>query len=123
MFSNLPLFPPSASSVSQEMDLLYLFLIAVSAFFTILIAALVIVFAIKFRRKHDDEVGHPIHGSLSLELFWTIIPLLLTMVMFAWGAELYFKVARPPQNAMEFYVVGKQWMWKIQHPDGVREIN
>src|ERR1017187_736623 len=123
MLSNLPLFPPSASSVSQEVDLLYLFLIAVSAFFTVLIAAMVVGFAVKYRRRHADEVGVPIHGSLALELLWTIIPLLLTLVMFVWGAELFFKIARPPANAMDIYVVGKQWMWKVQHPDGVREIN
>jgi cytochrome c oxidase subunit 2 len=109
--------------VSTEVDLLYLFLVAVSAFFAVLIAALIVVFSVKFARKHPDEVGHDIHGSLVLELTWTIIPLALTMVMFVWGAELFYKVARPPQNAMEVYVVGKQWMWKAQHPEGVREIN
>ena len=123
MWSNLPLWPASASSVSTEVDLLYLFLVAVSAFFAVLIAALIVVFSVKFARKHPDEVGHDIHGSLVLELTWTIIPLALTMVMFVWGAELFYKVARPPQNAMEVYVVGKQWMWKVQHPEGVREIN
>jgi cytochrome c oxidase subunit 2 len=123
MFSNLPFWPPSASSVSQEVDMLYLFLISVTVFFTVLVAALVVVFALKYKRKHPDEVGHPIHGSITLELLWTFIPLGLTLVMFAWGAQLYFHIARPPRDAMEMYVVGKQWMWKIQHPEGVREIN
>jgi cytochrome c oxidase subunit 2 len=123
MLQNLPIFAPSASSISQEMDLLYFFLVAVSAFFALLVAALVVFFALKFKRKHPDEVGHPIHGSLVLELTWTIIPLLLTLVMFAWGAKIYFFVARPPADAMQIDVVGKQWMWKIHHPEGVREIN
>jgi cytochrome c oxidase subunit 2 len=103
--------------------MLYLFLISVTVFFTVLVAALVVVFALKYKRKHPDEVGHPIHGSITLELLWTFIPLGLTLVMFAWGAQLYFHIARPPRDAMEMYVVGKQWMWKIQHPEGVREIN
>jgi cytochrome c oxidase subunit 2 len=123
MWSNLPLFPVSASSVSNEMDMLYFFLLAVSAFFSVLIAALIVVFAIRFRQRRKGEVGEEIHGSLVLELTWTLIPLGLTMVMFIWGAQLFFTVARPPQNAMEITVVGKQWMWKVQHPDGVREIN
>jgi cytochrome c oxidase subunit 2 len=119
----IPFFPPNASSVATEFDLLYLFLTGVSAFFVVLVAALVVVFTVKYRRRQPDDVGADIHGSLVLELTWTIIPLILSMVMFGWGAELFFKMARPPQDSMELYVVGKQWMWKVQHPEGVREIN
>jgi len=118
-----PLFPPSASSVSGEMDLLYLFIIAICAFFTVLVAALIVFFTLHYRRRHADDVGADIHGSLSLELAWTFIPFVLSMVMFAWGASLFFRLASPPANAMDVFVVGKQWMWKIQHPEGVREIN
>jgi cytochrome c oxidase subunit II len=109
--------------VAVEMDLLYLFIAAVCAFFTVLVTALVVVFTIKFRRRHPDEVGEDIHGSLALELTWTFIPFVLAMVMFAWGAKVFFDLARPPADAMDMYVVGKQWMWKVQHPNGVREIN
>jgi len=123
MSTPFPLFPTSASSVSGEVDLLYLFIVAVCAFFTVLVAALVVYFALRYRRRHPDEVGADIHGSLSLELAWTFIPFVLSMVMFGWGATLFFKLATPPANAMEIFVVGKQWMWKIQHPEGVREIN
>ena len=115
--------PPSASSVAAEMDLLYLFITAVSAFFVVVVAALVVIFAVKYRRRHADEVGADIHGSLALELTWTFIPFVLSMVMFVWGADLFFRLSRPPADAMEIFVVGKQWMWKVQHPDGMREIN
>ena len=77
MSSSFPLFPPNASSVATEMDLLYLFIVAVCAFFTVLVTVLVVVFTIKYRRRHPAEVGHDIHGSLALELTWTIIPLIL----------------------------------------------
>jgi cytochrome c oxidase subunit 2 len=123
MSSTFPLFPPNASSVATEMDLLYLFIVAVCAFFTVLVSALVVVFAIKYRRRHPDEVGHDIHGSLALEIVWTLIPLVLALVMFGWGADLFYRLAKPPRDAMEIFVVGKQWMWKVQHPEGVREIN
>lgn len=123
MSSSFPLFPPSASTVAVEMDLLYLFIVAVCTFFTVLVTALILVFTLKFKRRNPDDVGAPIHGSLILELTWTIIPFLISMVMFAWGADLFFRMARPPRNAMEITVVGKQWMWKVQHPDGTREIN
>jgi cytochrome c oxidase subunit 2 len=118
-----PLFPPNASSVATEVDLLYVFLVAVSAFFTVLVATLVVVFAVKYRRRHPDEVGADIHGSLALELTWTFIPFILAMAMFFWGADLAFRLARPPVDSMDIFVIGKQWMWKVQHPDGTREIN
>ena len=123
MSSPFPFFPVGASSVSGEMDMLYLFIVAVCAFFTVLVAALVVYFTLRYKRRHASEVGADIHGSLTLELAWTFIPFVLSMVMFGWGAKLFFDLATPPANAMEIFIVGKQWMWKVQHPEGVREIN
>ena len=123
MSSSLSLFPPGASSVSTEMDLLYAFLVAVSAFFTVIVVVMMGYFMVKYRRRHPDEVGADIHGSLVLELTWTIIPFILSMIMFGWGASLFFRLSRPPSDSMEITVVGKQWMWKVQHAEGVREIN
>jgi cytochrome c oxidase subunit II len=123
MFTNFPFFPEQASAQAAQVDGIYFFMLAVTAFFSLLIAGLVVLFAIKYRRRHDEEVGVAIHGSLVLELLWTIIPFCITMVMFAWGAKVFFDIYRPPAGAMEVYVVGKQWMWKAQHMDGVREIN
>jgi cytochrome c oxidase subunit 2 len=111
-----PLFPPNASTVATEVDLLYFFIVAVCAFFAVLVTALIIAFTIKFKRTHEDAVGADIHGSLALELGWTFIPFVLAMVMFGWGASLFFRLATPPANAMDVFVVGKQWMWKVQHP-------
>jgi cytochrome c oxidase subunit II len=123
MFTNFPLFPPQASAQAGQVDAIYFFMVAVTAFFSILIAGLIVLFAIKYRRRHRDEVGHAIHGSLALELLWTVIPFFIVMVMFVWGAKVFFDLYRPPAGAMEIYVVGKQWMWKVQHMDGQREIN
>ena len=123
MFTNLPFFPQQASAQAAQVDAIYFFMVAVTAFFSLLIAALVVVFAVKYRRKSDDEIGVAIHGSLALELLWTFIPLGIAMVMFAWGAKVFFDLYRPPAGAMEIFIVGKQWMWKAQHADGQREIN
>jgi cytochrome c oxidase subunit 2 len=123
MFTNLPFFPQQASAQAGQVDAIYFFMVAVTAFFSLLIATLVVVFAIKYRRRDDDEIGVAIHGSLALELLWTFIPLGIAMVMFAWGAKVFFDLYRPPVGAMEIFIVGKQWMWKAQHADGVREIN
>jgi cytochrome c oxidase subunit 2 len=123
MFTNLPFFPQQASAQAAQVDAVYFFMVAVTAFFSLLIGVLVVVFAFKYRRRHDDEIGAAIHGSLALELLWSIIPLGIVMVMFVWGAKVFFDLYRPPAGAMEIFVVGKQWMWKVQHADGQREIN
>ncbi len=121
-WSALPLFPPQASSVAHQVDTLYFFLVATAAVFAIGIFLTLAVFAVKYRRsKHP--VAEQIEGSLALELTWTFIPLCIAMVMFVWGASLYYRQSRPPAGAIEVYGVGKQWMWKFQHMDGQREIN
>jgi len=121
--SAIPLFPPEASTMAASVDHLYFFLVAVSAFFVVLIASLVVFFSIRYRRRATDEVGRRVVPSLALELAWTIIPLCLGLVMFAWGARLYFTESRPPGETIDIYVIGKQWMWKFEHMDGRREIN
>jgi cytochrome c oxidase subunit 2 len=119
----VPLFPERASTVAGEVDLLYFFVIGVSIFFSVLIAALLIAFFIRYRRRRSDEVGGLVHGSIALEIAWSVIPLAIALFTFVWGAKVFFTLSRPPAGAAEFYVVGKQWMWKFQHPDGQREIN
>jgi len=115
--------PPQASTVASEVDALYLTLVGVSVVFSLLIALLIIRFASRYRRRSESEVGVPIHGSIPLEILWSVIPLLIALGAFAWGTKVFFRISRPPANAIEYLVVGKQWMWKIQHPDGTREIN
>jgi cytochrome c oxidase subunit 2 len=123
MFTNFPLFPHQASTQAGQVDALYFFMVAVTAFFSLLIATLIVFSAVKFRRRSPDEVGAAIHGSLALELLWTIIPLFIVLGMFGWGAKVFFDLTRAPAGAMEVFVVGKQWMWKVQHMGGQREIN
>lgn len=123
MASNFALFPERASTVAGEVDALYLFLVAVSAFFAVAIAILVVAFAVKYRRRSEADRPQAIHGSMALEIAWTVIPFGLAMIMFVWGAKVYVTLAVPPPNAMEVFVVGKQWMWKLQHLEGKREIN
>jgi cytochrome c oxidase subunit II len=118
------LFPEQASTHAPRVDLLYFFLLGVALFFTVLIAALIVYFSIKYRRGNarvdrTPSVGHP----LSMEIAWMIIPLVISMTIFGWGATLFFSAYRPPAGAMEVRVVAKQWMWKFQHASGRREIN
>jgi cytochrome c oxidase subunit 2 len=118
----IPFAPPTASAEAERVHLFFVFLCTVSALATLLVAALIIVFAIRYRRRGDGPPTPRIEGSTRLELLWSIIPFLIFCVMFVWGADIYFDTAMPPDDALQVYVVGKQWMWKFQHVDGMREI-
>jgi cytochrome c oxidase subunit 2 len=118
-----PLFPDSASALASEVDALFFFALAVTAFFSLLIGALVFYLAIRYRRRSAGEVGTASHEPMWLEITWSVIPLIILMILFVWGAKVFFEASRPPADAREYFVVGKQWMWKVQHPEGHREIN
>jgi cytochrome c oxidase subunit 2 len=120
----LSFFPVEASSLAPKTDALFAFLIIVAAFFSALICILIVVFAFRYR-KRPGRIGavSPTRTSTKLEILWTIIPLIISLSAFAWGAQLYMDYATPPLDARGVYVVGRQWMWKIQHPEGRKENN
>lgn len=122
MFENLPLFPTQASTLATKVDLFYLFMWSITAFFTLLIFALVFGFAMRYRKAAKVDRTEPV-PDMRLEVAWIVIPAGLCAVMFFWGAFLFFESTNAPKDAMDVYVIGKQWMWKIQHPEGKREIN
>jgi cytochrome c oxidase subunit II len=109
--------------MAPRVDALYFFLIGVSAFFALLIAGLILFYAVRYRRRSPDAVGARVTGGTVLEIVWSVIPLLIALVIFAWGASVFFAMTRPPDETLNVYVVGKQWMWKFQHLNGQREIN
>jgi cytochrome c oxidase subunit 2 len=116
------LFPDQASTFAWQVDALYLFLLGVSVFFSLLIFASLVYLGIKYRRRPGSRSAE-VQSSMKLEAVWTAIPAALTMVMFAWGSSLYLNESLPPAGAEEVFVVGQQWMWKVQHSNGRREIN
>lgn len=120
--THFAIFPPEASSIAPYTDALYFFLISISLFGLVTVAFLVIFFSVRYRQERSPEAVQ-IEGSTLLEATWTIVPLILFMIAFVWGALLYFRIFSPPPNAMNVYVVGKQWMWKVEHPGGQHEIN
>ena len=123
MLTRLQLFPEQASTLAPQTDALFLFLLGITAFFVVLIAGSINVFMVYYRRRDPHAIPPPIHGSLALEVVWSVIPFILVMIVFFWGARLYATIARPPDDSINIDVVGKQWMWKIQHMEGRREIN
>jgi len=109
--------------MAPRVDALFYFLVALSLFFGLLIAFLIVYFAVKYRRRPGRERGVSTEANVWLEIFWTAAPLSITMVLFFWGATIFFDQTRPPLGAIDIAVVGRQWMWKLQHPEGQREID
>lgn len=116
------LFPESASSIAHRVDALFLTLVGIAVFFSLLICTLILYYGIRYRRRAKVKRGNPALNT-SLELTWVAVPFVIMMALFAWGGAVYYDMHTPPDNAMELSVVGKQWMWKVQHPEGAAEIN
>lgn len=123
MLSGIPLFPEQASTVAPAVDNLYFFIVAVTAFFALLVVILVIYFAVKYRDDTGLKVGAPITGSIPLEIGWSLVPFFVAMAIFVWATVVFFQIVRPPDQSLEIYATGKRWMWRFQHVDGHREIN
>lgn len=123
MWQGFQIRPDQGSTIAIGVDHLYYFLTAIDLFFTAVIFITILYFAVRYRRKSEDEEATQIGSNIPLEILWTAIPLGLTVIVFLWGTALFIRNARPPEAATEIFVVGKQWMWKIQHPEGIEEIN
>ena len=121
--SPLPVFPEQASNFAGNVDALFFFVLMTTLFFAVLVTLLVIFAAFKYRRRNEKEVGDDVHGNMALEIGWTVIPLIIAILIFAWGAVLYVNYRIAPKDTLDIYVIGKQWMWKLQQPNGRKEIN
>jgi len=119
----LPIAPPQASTTAWQVDALALFMLLVSLLIAGGIFLSIVVFCVKYRRRPGNDIGQPAKRTAPLEITWTLVPMALAAVPFVWGAQIYLSEARPPADALEIYVVAKQWMWKAEHPTGQSEID
>ncbi|MBV6490468.1 MAG: cytochrome c oxidase subunit II [Fimbriimonadaceae bacterium] len=120
---NLPIAPEQASEFAKQYDLLFWATTALTVFFTTVVLIMVLGFAIRYRKGAKVNRKNAPTSHMLLEATWTVIPLVLGVMMFFWAAKLFVDARVPPKDAMDIYVIGKQWMWHIQHPNGVRENN
>jgi len=125
---NFPLHPDRASSLALHVDILLYAWLALAGVVTVAVLFLIVWFAVKYRHGSGANRALPPDAALRrrnhrIEAAWIVTPLLLFMVMFGWAAVLYYAHAAAPANATEIYVVGKQWMWKLEHVGGQREID
>ncbi len=119
----IPFLPQQASTFAKEIDTLYFVLWALTLIFSAIVGFLILFFVIRYKKGSNVSRANLVHTSHSLELAWSIIPLFLGLIIFAWGAKLYADVYKVPSNAKEVFVIGKQWMWHLQHSNGIRENN
>lgn len=117
----LPIVPEQASEFAPRYDELYWMTVALTVFFTLVVGLGIIFLAIRYRKGNKVNRHNPADTHMGLEITWSVIPLVLGLVMFFWAAALFVQQRTPPKDAMDFFVVGKQWMWHVQHPSGVRE--
>ena len=115
--------PEAASSTAGQVDALFWFLVLVTIFFLTVIFVPMGWFLYKYRRGNPADRTPLRISTWKIEVFWTSVPMFLTFVIFGWGAGLFVHLRTPPEDAQEINVVGKQWMWRLQHPEGKREIN
>lgn len=120
---NFPSFPEQASTHARHVDAIFFALIGLSGFFIVAIAAFLLYFAIKYRRGSKADRSHAVSGNIRLEIAWTLIPLLLALVFFTWGARLYVDMFRIPPGTLDIDVYAKEWQWSVKHPGGRTEIN
>ncbi|MBZ5697435.1 MAG: cytochrome c oxidase subunit II [Acidobacteriia bacterium] len=119
----IAIHPEQASTIAPSVDYLFSFLTAAALFFTVLMFLIIFYFMIKYRRRSPVDRAKAIEGTLPLEILWIAIPTVIVAVIFVWGSRLYLRNAEPPPGSMEVFVTGRQWMWKVEHPEGQREIN
>jgi cytochrome c oxidase subunit II len=117
------MFIPEASSTAPQIDALFWSMIALCGLVAVGVFGAMIFFCFRYRRGSPADRTGWHNQSLGVELTWTLIPFALFIGVFAWSLVLFAHARTPPGNAQTLYIVAKQWMWKVQHPGGQREIN
>lgn len=115
--------PTAASNIAVRVDNLYAFLLIASAVSCAIVIGGMIYFVVKYRRKsNNDKTAYITHNTF-LEFLWSFIPLVIFLIVFAWGWIVYHDMRKMPENALEIHIFGKQWAWEAQYKSGVKAAN
>ncbi len=109
----------SATKYVTSVDNTFIFIVGVSVFFLLLITFLMIYFVFKYNRKRNPKAKN-IHGNFTLEILWTVIPVIIVLFMFYYGWLGYVDLSNPPQNAMVVQVTGQMWKWNFEYDNGLK---
>lgn len=110
--------PDVASTIAAKVDAISYFILLVSVFFFFLIFIMTVIFIVKYKRKTDQDETSPVDHNFKLEVIWTVIPIILVMIMFVWGFQVYLEMAVPPKDSMEIRVTGQKWFWTFDYANG-----
>ncbi|HEU4601640.1 MAG TPA: cytochrome c oxidase subunit II [Steroidobacteraceae bacterium] len=113
----------AVSTLGHRVDVLFLVMTLVTGIVALGIAALLLIFSIRYRRGSKADRRNPPSGVRWLEITWIAVPLAIFLGLFAWSSVVFSQFYRPPADAAHIYVVAKQWMWKLEHLNGKREID
>lgn len=116
-------WPPIASAYAGKVDWLVFGFSGVMVFFVLPVFVLLALFVFRYRKGTRVPRNHRPVGSMPVEMAWIAIPFVAAMGLYLAATRLYYEARTPPADALELQVVAKQWMWKVQHPGGQREIN
>ena len=111
------LLPETASQVAYWWNDLFNFLMMVSIFIFVPLIATILYFTFRYHHTRVKKV-HDFHGNTPLEIFWTAIPTVFVIGLFAWGWLVYKKMHRAPTDSFEVRVIGQQWRWKFGYNNG-----
>jgi cytochrome c oxidase subunit II len=115
--------PPAGTDIAARVDNIYEFLLVASLISCIILIGGMIYFVVKYKRKSaTDKTAYITHNS-TLEFVWSFIPLVIFLVVFAWGWNIYHDMRAMPKNALEVHVVGKQWLWDFIYKSGKKSTN
>jgi cytochrome c oxidase subunit 2 len=122
---NFALLPYEDSSYATSVDAIFVSLLLLCGVITLSVFAVIIWFCIRYRKGSTaDRTHYPSEGKqIGIELTWIVIPLVIFIGLFIWAGNVYYRMFSPPADGLAIYVIGKQWMWKIEHPGGQREID
>src|SRR5437867_2715913 len=117
------MFPNQASTQAMSVDTLFVALLGLACIFFLLVMVPLVTFAIKYRRRSNDEIPPQTSGTPKVEVLWTVVPLVLALGAFTWSAKLYLDESLPPADAEQIFVLGKQWVWRFEHANGRQEVS
>jgi len=115
--------PKQGSTLAPGIDNLILFITGINIFFFVLVAGLVVIFITRYRRRSENDITPHITHHAKLEVFWSVFPLVILIIVFFWGFHGYMRSQIAPGNSMEIQVTAKKWVWQFEYPDGMRTLN
>ena len=114
--------PRASSTVAGQIDWLFEVMVWISAIVAIGVLGAMIMFCLKYRAasREANEVPEPSSDhNTTLEITWSVIPLIVTIALFVWGFKGFVDLKTVPKDSLEIHVTGQKWKWLFEYPNGL----